>query len=166
MRGVLISPFCCIFVTLWFCTGSTNWSTKLNIYLQKLVVRMNAIPFYTPRVCSEHSFTYLRHIYVHDRRFPVIFLCRKCMISMKMEFYLPKHVGNNSVSKLKIVVFSGVQRWFLMLIRFVQCVVCVWTCSIVQKLKCERILSFFFMFVPGINSIKALFIVPQWCTQL
>jgi hypothetical protein len=47
------------------------------------------------------------------------------MISMKMEFYLPKHVGNNSVSKLKAIVFSGVQRWCLMLIRFVQCVVCV-----------------------------------------
>jgi len=39
---------------------------------------------------------------------------------MKMEFRLPKHVG-----KLKIVVFSGVQRWCYCLFVFVQCFVYV-----------------------------------------
>jgi hypothetical protein len=42
--------------------------------------------------------------------FHSFFLCRKCMISMKMEFCLPKHVGNDSVNKLKFIVLSGVQK--------------------------------------------------------
>jgi hypothetical protein len=73
------------------------------------------------------------------------------MISMKMEFYLPKHVVNDGVNKLKIIVFSGVQRRRLMLFRSVHCDVCERTVSYESrshKLKCEQTLSLlFYLFI-------------------
>jgi hypothetical protein len=65
-----------------------------------------------------------------------------------MEFYLPKHVGNDSVNKLKIILFSGVHRRHLMIFRFVQCDVnehSVLYESRSHKLKREQTLSLSFL---------------------